>query len=94
MRIPFLRSRERQLLRAGLLYRKGRGRVLWLNGVLFFGGTLFLLYNALDYLVEPHARATSAEVFWFFIALALCILAGYLHGFFLWRNLERTFGGS
>jgi hypothetical protein len=94
MRIPFLRSRERQLLRAGLLYRKGRGRVLWLNGVLFFGGTLFLLYNALDYLVEPRAQATSAEVFWFFAALASCILAGYLYGFFLWRNLDRTFGGS
>ena len=92
MRLPFLRNRERQLLRAGLLYRKGRGRVVWVNGVLFFGGTLFLLYNALDFLIEPNARATPIQLSWFCAALAGCVAAGYVYGFFLWRNLDRTFG--
>ena len=89
----FVRSRERKLLRAGHMYRNGRPRVLWLHGVLYFGGTLFVLYNALDYLIEPSARPTSVELRWFFVALALCILAGYTYGLFIWRQLERTFGG-
>jgi hypothetical protein len=89
----FAHRRERQLLRAGLTFRKGRNRVLWLNGVLYFGGSLFLLYNAVDYFVEPAARPTSSETFWFFAALLICALAGYLYGYFTWRNLERTFGG-
>jgi hypothetical protein len=90
---PFLRSRERRLLRAGLMFRKGRVRVLWLNGVLYFGGSLFVLYNAVDYFLEPHARATSAQLSGFLAALALCALAGYAYGASLWRQLERTFGG-
>jgi len=90
----FFRNSERRLVRAGLLYRKGRTRVLWVNGALYFGGSLFLLYNAVDYLLEPAARATSAELFWFGIALGLCLLAGYVYGVFLWRQLERTFGSQ
>ncbi|WP_263350874.1 hypothetical protein [Acidicapsa acidisoli] len=89
----FVRSQERRLLRAGALYRKGRARVLWLHGVAFFGGSLFVLYNAIDYLIEPAARPTSVETFWFFVALAGCAIAGYLYGVMTWRHLERTFGG-
>jgi hypothetical protein len=89
----FIRSQERRLLRAGSMYRKGRTRVLWLNGVLFFGGSLFLLYNAVDFLLEPAARPTSVETFWFFAALVLCALAGYCYGVVTWRQLDRTFGG-
>ena len=88
----FLRSRERRLIRAGLLFRKGRGRVLWLNGVFYFGGSLFLLYNAVDYFAQPGVRPTSVELSWFFAVLVLCVLVGYGYGFFLWRQLERTFG--
>lgn len=94
MTIPFLRSRERRLVRAGLMFRSGRRRVLWLNGVTYFGGSLFLLYNAVDYVVEPAARATRPELFWFFAMLALCAVVGYGYGFFLWRQLERAFGGQ
>jgi hypothetical protein len=93
LRSLFLRSQERRLLRAGSMYRKGRTRVLWLNGVLFFGGSLFLLYNAVDYLLEPAARATSTEIFWFFAALVFCAVTGYGYGLVTWRQLVRTFGG-
>jgi hypothetical protein len=89
----FLRSRERRLLRAGLMYRRGRTRVLWLHGVLYFGGSLFVLYNAIDYFLEPAARLTRAELSGFLIALILCALAGYLYGLFIWHQLEQTFGG-
>ena len=88
------RHGERQLLSAARLYRKGRARVLWINGVLYFGGSLFLLYNAIDYLIEPRARPTSIESFWFVIALLLSGLIGYLYGRFTWTNLVRTFGDS
>jgi hypothetical protein len=86
------RNRERRLQAVGELYRKGRTRVLWINGVVYCGGTLFLLFNAVDYLVEPRARGTSAELGWFFAALAASILLGYLYGLFTWRNLSRIFG--
>jgi hypothetical protein len=88
----FLRGQERRLFRAGLMFRRGRARVVWLNGVLYFGGSLFVLYNAVDYFLEPVARPTPVEVFWFFAALLLSIAAGYCYGIFLWRQLERTFG--
>jgi hypothetical protein len=87
-----VRNRERRLQAVGELYRKGRNRVLWINGVLYCGGTLFLLYNAVDYLLEPRARATSVEVTWFVVALVASILLGYLYGSFTWRNLNRIFG--
>ena len=54
----FLRGQERRLFRAGLMFRRGRARVVWLNGVLYFGGSLFVLYNAVDYFLEPVARPT------------------------------------
>jgi hypothetical protein len=88
----FLRTRERQLFRAGRMFRRGRARVLWLNGVLYFGGSLFVLYNAIDFFVEPTARPTLVEICSFFAALALSIAAGYCYGIFLWRQLDRTFG--
>lgn len=86
------RNRERRLQAVGALYRKGRNRVLWINGVLYCGGTLFLLYNALDYLIEPRARPTPVELGWLLAALAGSILLGYLYGLFTWRNLARIFG--
>jgi hypothetical protein len=86
--------RERRHSSALRLYRKGRGRVIWINGCLFFGGSLFLFYNAVDYLVEPRARPTRAELLWFFVALAASGLIGYLYGLFTWRNLVRTFDGA
>ena len=89
----FDRTRERFLIRGGIMYRKGRARVLWLHGVLFFGGSLFLLYNAVDYLIEPAARPTTVELISFFVALAGSAFAGYLYGLITWRQLERTFGG-
>lgn len=89
----FARSHERKLVRAGLMYQRGRSRVLWLNGVLCFGGSLFLLYNVIDYFMEPTARATNVQLSWFCAVLLLCIFAGYLYGVFIWRQLERTFGG-
>ena len=89
----FDRRRERQLLRAGVLYRKGRARVLWFHGVLRFGGPLFLLYNAVDFFLEPAARPTPVELLWFFAALLGCAIAGYGYGLLTWRQLERTFGG-
>lgn len=92
MRNFFRRSNERRLLRAGHLYRKGRTHVLWLNGVLFFGGSLFVLYNAVDYFIEPAARPTRIELLWFFTMLGVCVLAGYLYGAMIWRQLDRTFG--
>jgi hypothetical protein len=85
---------DRQLLSAARLYRKGRARVLWINGVLYFGGSLFLLYNAVDYLIEPRARPSPIELIWFFAALLLSGLGGYLYGRFTWSNLVRTFGDS
>jgi hypothetical protein len=87
----FARSHERKLVRAGLMYQRGRTRTLWLNGVLYFGGSLFLLYNVIDYFFEPAARATRSQLSWFCAVLVLCILAGYIHGVFIWRQLERTF---
>jgi len=86
------RSRERRLLRAGLLYRSGRGRVVWRNGVVYFGGSLFLLLNAVDYMAEPRATLTPTSIFWLAAALFGCILLGYGYGVLNWRNLDRLFG--
>jgi hypothetical protein len=84
--------RRRRLLSAVRLYQAGRTRVIWRNGVLYAGGTLFLLYNALDYLIEPGAKATPIQLTWFFLALAASLVLGYLYGRFTWRSLDRLFG--
>ena len=86
--------RRHRLLSAARLYQAGRTRVIWRNGVLYGGGTLFLLYNALDYLIEPQARATPIQLAGFFFALAASLGIGYIYGRFTWRSLERLFGGQ
>lgn len=86
--------RRRRLLSAVRLYQAGRNRVVWRNGVLYCGGTLFLLYKALDYLIEPRARATPLQLAGFGFALAASLLLGYLYGRFTWRSLHRLFGGQ
>lgn len=90
--MSLLDLRRRRLLSAVRLYQAGRNRVIWRNGVLYCGGTLFLLYNALDYLIEPHARPTPIQLTWFFIALFASLVLGYFYGRFTWRNLDRLFG--
>ena len=86
--------RRRRLLSAVRLYRAGQRRVIWRNGVLYCGGTLFLLYNALDYLIEPAAHPTPPQLAWFLLALASSLGIGYLYGFFTWRSLQRLFRGQ
>lgn len=86
--------RRRRLLSSVRLYQAGRNRVVWRNGVLYCGGTLFVLYNALDYLIEPSARPTPIQLTWFFIALAASLALGYLYGRFTWRSLHRLYAGQ
>ena len=92
MHLALDRSRECRIFRAGLLYRKGRARVVWVNGVVYFGGSLFLFFNAVDYLVEPYSALTSTALFWLVAALLACLSLGYLYGVATWRNLDRFFG--
>jgi len=91
--MSLINLRRRRLLSAVRLYEAGRTRVVWRNGVLYGGGTLFLLFNALDYLIDSGARPTTIQLSWFFVALAASIGLGYLYGRFTWRSLERLFSG-
>jgi hypothetical protein len=86
--------RRRRLLSAVRLYQAGRTRVIWRNGVLYGGGTLFLLFNALDYLIEPAAKPTPSQLTWFFLALLASLVLGYLYGLFTWRSLSRLFANQ
>jgi hypothetical protein len=91
----FLQRRYKHHLRvAEQLHRKGRDRVLWQHGVLYFGGTLFVLYNAIAYFLNPSAPKTFTDFLWIALWFVLCAAAGYLRGLLTWRNLERAFGSQ
>lgn len=81
----------KRLESAARLYRKGRNRVLWINGVLYGGGSLFVLLNVLDYFFDNGAPFRSSDLTRVIGFFALSVAAGYLYGRFTWRNLACTF---
>jgi hypothetical protein len=82
----------KRLESAARLYRKGRARVLWVNGVLYAGGSLFVLCNTVDYFFDngtPFRHADFVRAAGYF---ALSFVAGYLYGRLTWHNLTCAFG--
>lgn len=88
------RRHERKLLSAGRLYRRGRSYVVLIHGLLFFGGSLFLLCNALDYFFDNGAPFRSTDLIRIGGYLALSIIGGLFYGLRVWRNLDRCLGAS
>jgi hypothetical protein len=84
----------KRLESAARLYRRGRNRVLWINGVLYGGSSLFVFLNVLDYFLDlldkgkPFRSSDLMRIVAFFV---LSAAAGYLYGRFTWRNLACTF---
>ena len=81
----------KRLESAACLYRKGRARVLWIDGVLYRGGSLFVFLNVLDYFLDKGAPFRSSDLMRIVAFLALSVAAGYLYGRFTWRTLTCTF---
>ncbi len=81
----------KRLESAARLYRKGRTRVLWVDGVLYRGGSLFVFLNVLDYFLDKGAPFRSSDLMRIVAFFALSVTAGYLYGRFTWRNLACTF---
>ena len=87
------RRHERRLLSAGRLYRRGRGYVLWVHGLLFFGGCLFILCNALDYFFFDNGSPFKpVDLIRLGGYLVLSVIGGYLYGLRVWRSLDRMLG--
>jgi hypothetical protein len=87
------RRRGHRLESAGRLYRRGRNYVIWVHGLLFFGGTLFILCNALDYFfLDNGTLFRPVDLIKLSAYTLLSLLGGYLYGLFVWRNLDRILG--
>jgi hypothetical protein len=84
----------KRLEAAARLYRKGRARVLWINGVLYSGGSLFVFCNALDYFLDRGAPFRVIDLTRVLAYLVLSVTAGYLYGRLTWCNLTRAFSRS
>ena len=82
---------QRHIRVAGRLYDKGRTRVVWVNGVLFFGGCSFLFYTAVAYFLDPRPPRDLRDYAWIAFWLVLCLAVGYLRGLATWRSLVRLF---
>ncbi|MFC5864235.1 hypothetical protein ACFPT7_18160 [Acidicapsa dinghuensis] len=86
------RRYQRRLLSAGRLYRRGHSYVVWIHGLLFFGGSLFLLCNALDYFFDNGAPFRPSDLVRIGGYLALSIVGGLFYGVRVWHNLDRMLG--
>lgn len=86
------RHQERRLLSAGRLHRRGRSYVVWIHGLLFFGGSLFLLLNAVDYFFDNGAPFHPTDLIRIGSYLVLSIAGGLFYGTRVWRNLDRVLG--
>jgi hypothetical protein len=82
----------KRLESAARLFRKGRRHVVWINGVLYGGGSLFVLCNALDYFVDRGAPFRTGDLVRVAGYLALSLAAGYIYGRLTWHNLGSAFG--
>lgn len=86
---------ERRLISAGRLYLKGRGYVVWIHGLLFFGGSIFVLCNALDYFFFDNGSPFEpVDLIRLSGYLVLSVLAGWFYGLRVWRSLDRFLGGD
>ena len=81
----------KRLEAAARLYRKGRTRVLWIDGVLYRGGSLFVFLNVFDYFLDKGAPFRSSDVMRIVAFFALSVVAGYIYGRLTWRSLACTF---
>lgn len=86
------RHHQRKLLSAGRLHRRGRVYVVWVHGLLFFGGSIFLLCNALDYFFDNGAPFRPVDLVRIGAYLVLSVLGGLFYGIRIWRSLDRCLG--
>jgi hypothetical protein len=83
------RYRASQALIAELMFLKGRTRIVWVHGVSYFGGLLFLAMTALDIERHRHQYAGLREIGWLAVSLVVYCSIGYLYGIWRWRQLRR-----
>ena len=88
----FERYKTAQALMAELMYLKGRRRIVWLHGVLAFGGLLFVAMTALDRSRDRHQYAGWWEAAWLVLTAVAYGLVGYGYGVWRWRSIERQVG--
>lgn len=84
-------DRNRELRREIIehLYRKGRRRTVWFWSLLW-GGFMFVLMTALDYIRHPQQPFKGVqEVYWLIFSLLLWIAGGYAVGEWQWRTIEQ-----
>ena len=87
------RRHESRLLSAGRLYRRGRGYVVWVHGLLFFGGALFVLLNAVDYFAFDNGSPFQPiDLLRLSAYLVFSVLGGWFYGLRVWRSLDRMLG--
>ena len=82
----------KRLESAARLFRKGRTRVVWISGVLYGGGSLFVFCNALDYFLDRGAPFRTADLVRVAGYLVLSLGGGYIYGRLTWHNLASAFG--
>jgi hypothetical protein len=88
----FERYKTAQELMAELMFLKGRTRIVWVHGVLSFGGLLFLSMTILDRYRDRHQFAGWQEVAWLALTAAVYGLMGYGYGVWRWWLIERQVG--
>jgi hypothetical protein len=82
----------RRLSTGAHLYRKGRRRVLVVNGMLYCGGSIFLFLNLLDYFRDRGAPFRLTDLLRIAAFLTVSVAIGYLYGRLIWRQLDCLFG--
>ena len=69
--------------------RLGRGRTIWIGGVLIFGGTMFVITTASDLIFLPKELHGAWEAGWLALSLLVWGIIGYVFGLFQWRIAMR-----
>ncbi|WP_263355922.1 hypothetical protein [Acidicapsa ligni] len=86
------RYKASQALIAELMFLKGRTHIVWVHGVSYFGGLLFLGMTVMDIDRHRHQYTGWREIAWLLGSLAVYCGIGYLYGIWRWRQLKRQVG--
>jgi hypothetical protein len=83
------RYRERQRIGAEHILQRGKSHFVWIRGVLFFGGFMFVTMTTLEYWREPHHLTGWPTLGFLLFSLLLYGFGGYVGGLWMWKRIER-----
>jgi hypothetical protein len=85
----WVRRREQQRVAATQFIARGKARYIWLNGVLGWGGTMFVVMSAWEFCRKASPLHGPHFLRQLFVNQLIFGTGGFVFGWWMWRRIKR-----